>query len=147
MKKLPGSIRMCRILHLASILGKDDFLDYMYNRGVIYMITMIKKMAAVFTVFMTLCVAGIAQAEEATTTQPTTTTTATAAKVNINTADAATIAGKVKGIGLKRAEAIVAYRTQNGNYKTMEDLAKVKGIGDAFVKVHADALSQAFTLS
>lgn len=54
--------------------------------------------------------------------------TATAEKVNINTADAAVLT-KIPGIGQKKAEAIVAYRKANGNFKTVDDLQKVKGIG------------------
>lgn len=68
-------------------------------------------------------------------------------KINLNTADAQAIAGKVKGIGLKRAGAIVAYRTEHGAYKSMDDLTNVKGITENFIKTHSDALNQAFTLS
>jgi competence protein ComEA len=67
--------------------------------------------------------------------------------INLNTADVNQIEGKVKGIGQKRAEAIVAYRTEHGAFKSFGDLAHVKGIGDAFVKSHLDALNKAFTLS
>jgi len=52
-----------------------------------------------------------------------------AGPVDINKADAATIAKELSGIGLSRAQAIVAYREKNGNFKTVEDLRKVKGIG------------------
>jgi competence protein ComEA len=52
-----------------------------------------------------------------------------AGPVDINKADAATIAKELSGIGLSRAQAIVAYREKNGNFKTIEDLRKVKGIG------------------
>ncbi len=52
-----------------------------------------------------------------------------AAEVNINTADAQTIAKNLKGVGLKKAQAIVVYRKKNGPFKTVESLAKVKGIG------------------
>ena len=48
--------------------------------------------------------------------------------VNINTADAATLAATIKGIGLKKAEAIVAYRQANGPFVHVDDLANVKGI-------------------
>lgn len=37
---------------------------------------------------------------------------------------------KLPGIGEKTAEKIVAYRTQNGNFKTLEELMEVKGIGN-----------------
>ena len=49
--------------------------------------------------------------------------------VNINTADAKTLAKELNGIGLSRAQAIVDYREKNGPFKSVDDLAKVKGIG------------------
>ena len=49
--------------------------------------------------------------------------------VNINTADAATIARELQGIGLSRAQAIVAYREKNGAFRSVDDLRKIKGIG------------------
>lgn len=52
-----------------------------------------------------------------------------ASKVNINTADAATIAASLNGVGEAKAEAIVAYRKENGPFKSPEQLAEVKGIG------------------
>ena len=48
--------------------------------------------------------------------------------VNINRADAATLAGSLKGIGMRKAEAIVAYRTEHGPFKSVDELANVKGI-------------------
>lgn len=52
-----------------------------------------------------------------------------AGPVDINRADAATIAKELDGIGKSRAEAIVAYREKNGAFKSASDLLKVKGIG------------------
>jgi competence protein ComEA len=52
-----------------------------------------------------------------------------AGPVDINKADAATIAKELQGIGLSRAQAIVAYREKNGSFKSVDDLRKVKGIG------------------
>ena len=49
--------------------------------------------------------------------------------VNINQADAETIAASIKGVGIKKAEAIVAFRKANGPFKTLEEIALVKGIG------------------
>ena len=49
--------------------------------------------------------------------------------VNINRADAAMLADALDGIGLAKAQAIVAWRTQHGGFKRAEDLAEVKGIG------------------
>lgn len=49
--------------------------------------------------------------------------------VNINTADAATIAGTLTGVGMRKAEAIVEYREAHGPFKTVDELVNVKGIG------------------
>ncbi|ENH7110827.1 ComEA family DNA-binding protein [Vibrio fluvialis] len=53
--------------------------------------------------------------------------------VNINTAPAEELATLLKGIGLKKAQAIVDYREANGAFKSKEDLTQVKGIGPAIV--------------
>ncbi len=55
--------------------------------------------------------------------------TAIAGPVNVNTADAKTLARELQGIGKSKAEAIVSYREKNGPYRTADDLAKVKGVG------------------
>lgn len=52
-----------------------------------------------------------------------------AGPVDINKADAKTIAKELDGIGLSRAQAIVEYREKNGAFKNVDDLKKVKGIG------------------
>lgn len=49
--------------------------------------------------------------------------------VNINEATASEIAGALRGVGLKTASAIVAYRKANGPFKTTQSLTAVKGIG------------------
>jgi len=49
--------------------------------------------------------------------------------VDINTADAATLADSLDGIGAAKAEAIIAWRKANGPFKSMDQLVEVKGIG------------------
>jgi competence protein ComEA len=54
--------------------------------------------------------------------------------VNINTADAATLAVMLDGVGESRANAIVEYRKANGPFETADELVEVKGIGKAVVE-------------
>ncbi len=49
-------------------------------------------------------------------------------KVNINKASDNELAS-IKGIGAKKAQAIISYRDENGDFANIEDLMKVKGIG------------------
>ena len=57
--------------------------------------------------------------------------------VNINTADAAAIADGLVGVGQSKAEAIIAYRKEHGPFKSPDQLAEVKGMGDKLVqKIH-----------
>lgn len=51
------------------------------------------------------------------------------ATVNINTATQEEL-DALKGIGPVKAKAIVDYRSKNGSFKSVEDIKKVKGIGD-----------------
>ena len=69
-----------------------------------------------------------------------------AKKININTAPPKVLSGKVKGIGTKRAEAIVAYREAHGAYSNFEELAQVKGISKRFVEANKKQLTEVFTL-
>lgn len=52
------------------------------------------------------------------------------AKVNINTANQSEL-DSLPGIGPSIAQKIIDYREENGNFKTIEELQNVKGIGDA----------------
>lgn len=61
-------------------------------------------------------------------------------KVNINTADAATLDRVLVNIGLSKAEAIVAHRKANGAFKSPEQLAEVKGIGLKTVEKNRDRI-------
>ncbi len=61
---------------------------------------------------------------------------AMAGPVNINTADAATLAAELTGIGPALAEAIVKDRAERGNFESPEALARVKGVGERIVEMN-----------
>ena len=63
--------------------------------------------------------------------------------VNINTADKESLMMSIKGVGETRAEAIIAYREQNGAFNSVEELAEVRGIGASIVEKNMDNLSVA----
>lgn len=69
-----------------------------------------------------------------------------AERVNLNTASVEQIRQKVRGIGQKRAEAIVAYRKAHGTFRNWRDLAQVKGLGGHFVDSHLQDLERHFVL-
>lgn len=66
---------------------------------------------------------------------------AIAATVNINTATAAELAQALTGVGVKRAEQIVALREQIGKFTAVEQLLEVKGIGPRFLEKNASKLT------
>jgi competence protein ComEA len=61
---------------------------------------------------------------------------AIAGPVNVNTADAETISAELQGVGISKAIAIVEYRQANGPFKSADDLAMVKGIGERTVEIN-----------
>lgn len=64
--------------------------------------------------------------------------TAFAGPVNINTADAATLAKELTGVGDVTAAAIVAYREEHGPFQSADELTKVKGVGAKTVEKNRD---------
>ena len=61
---------------------------------------------------------------------------AVAGPVNINTADAATLAAELTGIGPALAAEIVRDREQNGRFDSPDALARVKGVGARIVEMN-----------
>ena len=47
----------------------------------------------------------------------------------------------LKGIGKKKADAIITWRTEHGGFKTLEELAEVNGISERFVSEHQAELT------
>ncbi len=57
-----------------------------------------------------------------------------AGHVNINTADVETLAVELKGVGAKKAQAIIDYRNEHGAFSNVEELANVKGISSKTIE-------------
>ena len=70
-----------------------------------------------------------------------------AAPVNINTADVQALAQNINGIGPKKAQAIIDYRQENGPFKSVEELTKVKGIGLKIIERNKDDLRVSDTVA
>lgn len=66
--------------------------------------------------------------------------TVASASININTADVDHLAA-VKGLGPKRAQAIIDYRQQHGDFQSVDDLSHVKGIGPSLLSKISPQLS------
>ena len=59
-------------------------------------------------------------------------------KVNLNSADVETLAKNLHRVGVKKAEAIVAWRESNGEFTSIEQLLEIKGIGEAILAANRD---------
>lgn len=64
-----------------------------------------------------------------------------AAPVDINTADAATLAAGINGVGPSRAAAIIAYRQANGPFASVDELTAIRGIGPKLLERNREVLS------
>jgi competence protein ComEA len=62
------------------------------------------------------------------------------AQVDINHADAKMLAESLTGVGLVKAEAIVAYRSAHGPFLHVEELAAVNGIGMRTIEANREAI-------
>jgi len=57
-----------------------------------------------------------------------------AGSVDLNRADAAALSEALVGVGPHKAAAIVEYRHAHGPFNSVDDLAKIKGIGPSTVE-------------
>lgn len=60
--------------------------------------------------------------------------------VDLNTADAQTLARELKGIGPAKAEAIVAWREANGPFSSPDEIVLVRGIGERVLEDNREFL-------
>lgn len=68
-------------------------------------------------------------------------------QIDLNKADASSLIGSIKGIGAKRAAAIIAYRDSHHGFKSLEELAEVRGLGQHFVSANREKLHEIFTIN
>lgn len=61
-------------------------------------------------------------------------------QVDINSADAETLALALDGIGMAKAMEIIAHRDENGAFTSIEQLAEVRGIGPATIERNRDRI-------
>ena len=97
-----------------------------------------KTMIVIICVFLSSIFANVVFALPATS-QP-------ASKINLNTADVNALSHSIKGIGAKRAAAIVEYRKAHGVFRSLNDLALVHGLGKTFFNSHEQQLRAIFVL-
>ncbi len=83
------------------------------------------RLTRIFTLLILMLVSGLAAADI----------------INLNTADANSLAKTMDGIGLTKAQAIVAYRDQHGGFSSLEQLLQVKGIGKKTLDRNRDKIS------
>lgn len=63
--------------------------------------------------------------------------------IDINSADAATLARVLNGVGPAKAEAIIAHREAHGPFQHVDELVRVKGIGPATIEQNRAVMSVA----
>lgn len=63
-----------------------------------------------------------------------------AGPVDVNTASAEQLSEALNGVGPSKAAAIVAHREQHGPFRSHQDLARVKGIGESLVQKNKDLI-------
>lgn len=99
-----------------------------------------KKLLTLFTVAVLAFTGANAFAAENPSVGKETKAAAAIERVNINKADAQTIASSLHRVGLKKAEAIVAWRNANGAFKSVDQLLEVKGIGAATIEANRERI-------
>ena len=90
---------------------------------------------------MLTAVSFVGHAAETKPAESTSATLAAVAPVNLNTADAETLARELKGVGPAKAKAIVDYRDAHGPFTSVDELLEVKGVGASILDSNRARLS------
>jgi len=61
--------------------------------------------------------------------------------VNVNTAQAQVLAEVLDGVGSAKAQAIIEYREQYGEFKSVEELLDVRGIGPRVLEANREKIA------
>ena len=102
---------------------------------------MLKRLTLAFLLGLTPALSPLTLHANETTMTSETAMTSEVRSVNINTADAETMAKRLNGIGKSRAEAIVRYRDTYGPFLTADDLVEVKGVGRSTLDKNRDIIT------
>ena len=73
-------------------------------------------------------------------TNSSTTNSSYGTKIRLNSAGVAELQ-QLHGVGVKKAQDIIDYRQQHGNFKSVDELQNVKGIGPKLLEKNKDRLS------
>lgn len=98
------------------------------------------KISQIFLILLTFAFGSISTVYAAEESAPAAAIEQAKAAININTATADELAAGIKGVGKKKAQLIVEYREQYGSFKTVDELADVKGIGKGILQSNASHL-------
>jgi competence protein ComEA len=101
----------------------------------------------VVTLLTTLSVSSVLSAATSPSRNQQSPTPKTQTRIDLNHANSEALSHTIKGIGPKKAEAIVAYRDEHHGFKSLDELREVKGIGDKFMEKNKTEIEQTFTLS
>lgn len=106
--------------------------------------------ARFIAIFLSLIAATISVYADSPSSQPKQvpkTTSSSSARIDLNAANVDQLTGSYKGIGKKRAEAIIAYREAHRGFKSIEELAEVKGLGQHFLDKNREGLNNVFIVN
>ena len=94
-----------------------------------------------FAVLASLSVAAQAAPPSEVSTPASVATPSASMKINLNTANAETLRRELAGIGVAKAQAIIAHRDANGAFSSVDEMLEVNGIGKTLLDRNLDKLT------